>query len=704
MAAIYKREVKNYFHTVIGWLFMAAILFSISLYFVAYNLFSGDAYFSDSIGSAAFILLLAVPVLTMRVLAEERKQKTDQMILTAPVEVGDIVLGKFFAMGTIMTIPIIIVMLYPLIMGKFGEIGYAQAYVAILGYWLYGLCCISVGTLISSMTENQVISAVLTFAVLFVTYIMSGICSLISTDGNILTQVLNCGDFYDRFSGFLQGTLSINGIVYFVSVAALMLFLTCQSIQKRRWSISSKAVKKGVFSSTLVIIGIVLAVAVNLVAGNLPENMKSLDVTSSKLYSITEDTEEMLDALTEDVTVYVLASESGADETISQMLTHYESRSSHIQVVYKDPVKYPQFAAEYTTSSVTSGSLIVVSDKRSKVIDYYDMYETEFDYSTYSSSVTAYDGEGQLTSAIQYVLSDDMPKVYLISGHDEITLDSGFTEVCEKANIETETITLLNYDAVPEDAAAIMLLAPTSDYSEEDADKIKAYMETGGKALVLAGYTTEEMTNFNSVLEDYGVSVSNNMICENSTSNYSQSPLYLIPNRESSTVTSDIDSNRMVFMPYSVAMSLDENNEELSVTEYLTTSDSAVAKADINQATTTEYEDGDIQGPFCLGAKIVRTVDDVESELTIFASDMIFTDSVDSAVSGTNSMLFSNILGEMIDETDTSVVTIPSKSYNVSSITVTQTDFVVISLITVILVPIGMLIAGIVIWVKRRRR
>lgn len=703
MLAIYKREVKNYFHTVIGWLFMAAILFSISLYFVAYNLFSGDAYFSDAIGSAAFILLLAVPVLTMRVLAEERKQKTDQLILTAPVSVGDIVAGKFLAMATLMTIPMIIVLFYPLIMGKFGEIGYAQAYVAILGYWLYGLCCIAVGMLISSMTENQVISAVLTFAALFVTYIMSGICSLISTDGNLFTKILGCGDFYSRFAEFLQGTLSVNGMIYFISVAVLMLFLTCQSIQKRRWSISSKAVKKGVFSLTLVIVGVVLAVAVNLVAENLPEEMKSVDVTGSKLYSITEETEEMLDALTEDVTVYVLASESGTDETIKQMLTRYESRSSHVQVVYKDPVKYPQFAAEYTSGSISRGSLIVVSDKRSRVIDYYDMYETEIDYYTYSSSVTAYDGEGQLTSAIQYVLSDDMPKIYVISGHDEIELDSGFTEVCEKANVELETITLLNYDAVPEDAQAIMLLAPISDYSEDDAAKVKDYMAAGGKALALTAYTQEEMPNFNSVLEDYGVSVSGNMICENSTSNYSQSPLYLIPNIESSSVTSDIDSNRLVFMPYSVVLNLDEENEELSITEYLTTSDAAVAKADINQSTTTAYEDGDIQGPFCLGAKIVKSVDGVESELTVFASDMIFTDQVDSAVSGTNSMLFGNILAEMID-TDTAVVTIPAKSYNLSTITVTQTDFICISLITVILLPVGMLIAGVVIWVKRRRR
>lgn len=705
MLAIYKREVKNYLHTVIGWLFMAVILFFISLYFAAYNLFSGDAYFADAIGSAGFILIIAVPILTMRVLAEERKQRTDQLLFTAPVSIGKVVFGKFLALATMMTLPLLPVLLYPLIMGNFGEIGYAQAYVAILGYYVYGLCCIGVGVFISSLTENQVIAAVLSFVALFLTYIMSGVCSLISTSGNIVTKILSAGDFYSRFVDFLQGTLSFTGLVYFISVTAFMLFLTCQSIQKRKWSVSSKTIKKGVFSSGMILISTVLVVAVNLVAGSLPEEMKSVDVTSSKLYSITDETKEMLGQLQEDVTVYVLAAEANADSTIKEMLSRYESHSSHIRVVYKDPVKSPQFAAAYTSDNVTGGSLIVVSDKRSKVIDYYDMYETEMDYSTYSSTVTVtgYDGEGQLTGAIQYVLSDDMPKVYMIAGHDEMTLETSFTDLIQKANIETETINLFNCDAVPEDAEAIMMLAPMSDYSDEDVAKIRDYLDTGGKALILTTYTEEELPNFYSIAEDYGVSVSNHMICENDDAHYSQSPFYLVPDVEYSTETSDIDGNRMIFMPYSIALDFDEDNENLTVTQYLTTSEKAVAKGDVNTSTTTQYEEGDIQGPFCLGAKVVKNTDGVESRIVIFASEYIFTQTADTAVSGTNSMLFTNVLDEMIDS-EVGTISIPAKSYDLTAITVTQSDFILISLITIILLPVGLLAAGIIIWIRRRRR
>lgn len=220
---------------------------------------------------------------------------------------------------------------------------------------------------------------------------------------------------------------------------------------------------------------------------------------------------------------------------------------------------------------------------------------------------------------------------------------------------------------------------------------------------MLATYTETDLPNFYSIAEEYGVSVSNNMICENDNAHYSQSPFYLVPDVEYSNETSDIDDNRMVFMPYAVALDFDEEDEDLTVTKYLTTSEKAVAKGDVNNSTTTDYEEGDIQGPFCLGAKVTKSVDGVESQLVIFASEYIFTQSADTAVSGTNSILFTNVLDEIVDS-DVEAISIPAKSYNLSTITVTQSDFIFISLITIIILPAGMLLAGIVIWIKRRRR
>ena len=131
----------------------------------------------------------------MRIFSEERKNKTDQLILTAPVTVGQIVMGKFFALTTIFTIPTIIICIYPLILSRFGSVPMGEAYLAILGFYLYGITCIAIGIFVSSLTESQVIAAVLGFAILFVGYMMSSLCSLISTTGNIITMILGC---YDR--------------------------------------------------------------------------------------------------------------------------------------------------------------------------------------------------------------------------------------------------------------------------------------------------------------------------------------------------------------------------------------------------------------------------------------------------------------------------------------------------------------------------
>ncbi|MBR1693668.1 MAG: Gldg family protein, partial [Lachnospiraceae bacterium] len=457
MVAIWKKEMGVLFRSVIGWLFVAALMLFLSIYFSAYNLMYGYSSLASTMASSVLISLIAIPILSMRILSEERKQKTDQLILTSPLSVGKIVAGKYLALLTTFAIPVFAVCTYPLILGAFGEVRYGESYSAILGFFLYGAACIAIGVFISSLTESQVIAAVLTFAVLLLTYIMQGIISLISTDGNVVTHILEQLDLYQRFYSFLQGTLSITSIVYFVSVTLLFLFLTTQSIQKRRYSVSVKTFTMGAFSSTMIAAALVLTVLVNLIAANLPAKYASIDVTKEKLYAISDDTKKVAEALSEDITIYVLNAKDSQDETVGRTLEGYEELSSHIKVEYKDPVKYPNFYTQYTQESVTRNSLIVVGEKRSQVISYNDLYETEFDYTSYSQTTTGYDAEGQITSAIAFVTSDSIPKVYILEGHDEMALDASFASALAKENIETESISLLQYDSIPEDAEAIMI-------------------------------------------------------------------------------------------------------------------------------------------------------------------------------------------------------------------------------------------------------
>ncbi len=287
MTAVYKRELRSYLTSMIGYIFIFFVLLLTGIYFSAYQLSAAYPKFEYTLSALTFVFLISVPILTMRVLAEERKQKTDQLLLTAPVSVEKIVMGKYLALVTIFAIPMAIICLYPLLMTKFGTVSLGMAYTAILGFFLLGCANLAIGVFISSLTESQVIAAVLTFVFLFAFYMMNGISSFFS-EGALSTcitfgllvlaasiiiytmiknfmisavvcvageavlavlylvkseffaggiqKVLQVFNISGHFDNFANGIFDIKGILYFISVIAVCVFLTIQSIVKRRWN------------------------------------------------------------------------------------------------------------------------------------------------------------------------------------------------------------------------------------------------------------------------------------------------------------------------------------------------------------------------------------------------------------------------------------------------------------------------------------
>lgn len=702
MKAIYKRELKAYFQSVIGWLFCAATLFCISLYFVSYNLLSGYSYIAYALSSGAFLFLFSVPILTMRILAEEKKQKIDQLIFTAPVPVWKIVVGKYLAMATVFFSAVVVVCFYPIIMRCFGSVNMMEAYVSIFGYALYGLAGIAIGLFISSITESQVVAMVLTFVAMFITYMMSGITSMISSTGNIVTKILSCLDFGSRMQDFYNGAFSLTGAVYYLTIIGLGIFFTVQSIQKRRYTISTKKLKAGAYSSTMIVIVTVAAVFLNLMVNELPESAQTIDVTNNKLYSITEDTEKFLEQISEDITIYVMAPEANHDSNVEKTLKKYQEANSHIKVEYKDPSIYPAFASKYSDSSVSSGSLIVEGSKRSKVIDYNDLYQSEMDYSTYTNTVTGYDVEGQVTSALSYVTSDSNAKVYAITGHGEKEVTDSFSGSLTKANLEVESLNLISAENIPEDAQAILIMAPQSDFSADDVKKVKKYLDNGGNALVTMGWTEKTMDNLNGIFSEYGLSVGREIVLESNVGNYSQNPFYLLPTISSSDITSTVADNYYIFMPYSVGITVNYDDENNSITTLLSTSESSYGKADVQNAASYDKEEGDVDGPFYLGAYSERTIDEKTSKLVLYSCDSIFTDEADSMVAGANKELFKSSVNNIVTA-DVSI-SIPVKDYETSYLTVPQLQAVLIGVITILVIPVILLLTGIIIAVRRRKK
>lgn len=708
MLAIYKRELKSYFHSFIGFLFMGVTLFFLGLYYTVFNLVYGYPDYSYVVANTAVLFMISVPILSMRILAEEKRSKTDQLILTAPVSVGGIVLGKFLALVTIFAIPTVISCFYPLIMTGFGTVSMGNSYLAILAFFLYGITCIAIGLFISSLTESQVIAAVLSFVVLFLGYMMSSICSLISSTGNLLTRILGYFDLYTPFSQLLNGTLNLDAVVYFLSLTALAVFLTIQSIQKRRYSVSVKHLSLGAYSTGMIAVVVAIIAVVNVILGELPGTWTALDLTSQKLYSLTDQSKEFIAEMTEDVTIYVIVNEDSRDTLLGQTLDRYDDLSEHITVEYVDPTVNPRFHTQYTDASITMNSLIVVSDKRSKVIDYSDVYESTYDYYTYSSSVTGYDGEGQITSALAYVTSDDMPKLYITEGHGEYTLSSTFTAGLKKENVDYETVNLMEYDAVPEDAACLLINAPSKDFSTDDRDKVIDYLEQGGNVIAVVAYTDSPLTNYEGILSYMGMSVADGMIVEQDQQNYYQNPFYLLPTIKYNDYTSGIYNSYYIFAPFSRGILIeDEEAEGMNYNTFLVTSDSAFSKVDLANAADLTQDENDIAGPLPIGIKAdkLMTQEDggtVTAILVVLGCEQLFTDDTNQMVSGANQMLFNNIIGSFSDHSVS--VAIATKQYEMSTLMVSQSSIASIGVVVTVVLPLGCLIAGFIIWFRRRKR
>jgi len=703
MFAIYKRELKSYFHTIIGWLFIAIMLFFINLFTTIYNLQQGSPYISYALQSAMLIFIIAIPILTMRSLAEERKNKTDQLILTAPVSVNQIVWGKYLSMETILAIPSLVACLFPLIMSRYGTVPFAESYIAILGFFLFGSTTIAIGLFISSLTENQMIAAVVSVAIIFVGYVMSGLCSVISTSGNLLTKILGCYDLTTPFTNLSSGNFNIASIVYYVSIILLLLFLTVQTIQKRRYSVSSQTFSMGAYNSTLVVIAIAVTIFANLLVNQIPSKYTKFDMTTEKLYSLTSSTDKVLDGLKDDITINVLAKESSMDTTVKETLKRYEDYSKHIKVNYVDPTTNPNFYQQYTDSTLASGSLIVVSNKRNKVIAYSSLYETSYDYNNQTSNTTGYDGEGQLTSAISYVTSNSMPVIDLVTGHGEADFDTNFTGAITKLNIDYDKLTLLTAKSIPTKVQCIVINGPTSDFSADDVKKVQDYINNGGNVVFIYGYTTKDLTNYKKLISDNGVNIEKGMVVEGDSTHYYQYPNYLLPTVKADDITSKIPSNGYVFMPNASGITIDQKAADAgTVTYLLETSKKAFSRIDVQNNSSVTKADGDVDGPFALGAKVTKKLAKGESNIVVYTSTSMFTNDADQSVAGNNQLLFTGTLSQVVSVQNS--VNIPVKEYKMTSITVSSANIILISLLITVLLPIALIVAGLVIWLERRKK
>ena len=288
MLAVYQKEVRSYFNNLFGYLYVAIVVLFMGIFATFYhftNVLAADIAYS--LDSLAIVVMLVTPLLTMRIIAEERQRKTDQLLYSLPISVSATVTAKYFAMVTVFAIPMLIISIYPFVLSAFGLINFARSFGSILAFFRMGCCMLAIGMFISALTENQIVSAILSFVVMLVIYFSSAIANMVpatamasfvaitvlvvilgiivyimvknyiaalavmavfevalavvyklkmSAFEGLFGKIVGWISVYSRCSSFYNGIFDLTSIVYFLSVSFLFVFLSVQAVEKRRWS------------------------------------------------------------------------------------------------------------------------------------------------------------------------------------------------------------------------------------------------------------------------------------------------------------------------------------------------------------------------------------------------------------------------------------------------------------------------------------
>ena len=473
-------------------------------------------------------------------------------------------------------------------------------------------------------------------------------------------------------------------------------------------SFSTRSFRVGGYSVAAAAIVLAIAVMVNVFAAALPASVTKFDTTANQLFTLSEQTEKLVGGLTDEVTVYWIVRSGREESYLESLLSRYQSLSDKIRVVKKDPDVFPTFTQQYT-DSFTENSLIVEAGERYRYVDYNDIFVMDYaSYYCYGTENWSFCGESELTSAIDYVVSENLPKVYLLTGHGESSLSDSFTSAVKQQNIETAELSLLTLESVPADADCILINASQSDISLDEQSKLREYLGNGGNLFLITDPPkNEKLSNLEALMADYGVSTVDGIVVEGDQSHYVWgTPYFLLPDIASHAITTPLtDGGYRVLLPISQGLTVaDDLRDTLSVTKLLTTSSSAFAKAAGYDLTTYEKEEGDVNGPFALAVAISDTVDDgITSDIVWVSSAALVDDQTNTQVSGGNQDFFLNALGYLC-QAEQSSLSIHAKSLSSDTLTMDSAAVSALTVAVVGVIPAAVIALGIVIWIRRKRR
>lgn len=457
----------------------------------------------------------------------------------------------------------------------------------------------------------------------------------------------------------------------------------------------NRKLRLGILSS----VGIVLVLLVAIIGNILIEKLNiSWDLSQEGVYTVSEQTESILKGLEQDIQIYILDSEKGFPIGYAQILQQYTKNSPHIQVVYRDLSLYPNFAYEYVSTSATLNrdSIVVVCGDKHVYLDS-DEYTTigGSEDGTYQTSLNF---EPLLTAAINSVNDGETFVIYQTTGHNELEFSSSMQTAILRDNYTLKDLSLLNLDAVPEDADIVLINAPTSDFSKEDCKKLQTYIENGGNVYFIMEATIV-LENLEGFMNTYGIQAAEGIVMEQDTSRiYGNTPTYMIPFIEDTEITrKQYNANMALIVPVARGL-MSQSGAGRTITGLLSTSDYAFSKVNLDSEYTSR-EDTDIMGPFYLAA---LSEAEGSGSLIVLASSNMCTEQVDEVVSGNNLDFLLNGFNYLLGDADK--ISIRSKDIQSEFAVYTTTQVQVISAVAIVGMPLLIIVAGIAVVIRRKRR
>ena len=457
--------------------------------------------------------------------------------------------------------------------------------------------------------------------------------------------------------------------------------------------------KRGSYTLAMTSIVIAIVIVFNMIVNLIPENKRQFDISSTNIYEISSKSKKIINKVDHDVTFYVLAEKSSTDKRIKTFINKYASLSDKIHIKWIDPVLHPSALTKYGAEE----NNIVISCKktnRTTTVSFDDILVSSASYYSTSSSASSFDGDGQLTSALNYVTSNKEYKAYYTSGHGESSLSSEVTSLLTKSRISTSDLLLMTATSIPDDCDLLIIDGATSDFTKDEVKLLSSYLKKGGKVVTLLAQTNKSMKNLYGLLKDYGLTVQSGYIADTERS-YQGNYYYLIPNLSvSGDMASGISSNSVMMINSKGMTQSTPVRDSISTDAFMTTSSNGYAVTEKKQT----------QGTYVLGATSTESVKvknskgkkvTKESRLTVYGSNMLIDEQITSSFSSLENLtLFTNSVTASLDNADN--VSISPKSLEVSYNTIAHPG--PFSILVVFVIPVGLIVGGFIVWFRRRRR